>query len=81
MRIVAGHAFDDVNGTCTCGKRFSDIASAGPEHVDQEHWAHSGRLSSYELSQITAERERLWRTLFGAAPEGVAQAEDNSIFG
>lgn len=53
-----------------------------PEHVGQEHWAHTGLLNTAEYYQILAEKERLWASLSGTTSIGVVpQPEDNSIFG
>lgn len=79
--LIAGHEFSSADGRCSCGMRFSDISMVEPEHVDKEHWAHAGTLSQFGYNQIVTERERLYRSLTGAPAAGVAQAEDNTIFG
>lgn len=79
--LIAGHVFDAASGLCSCGRKFSDISGVEHVNIGMEHWAHVGNLTTAEHDQIVAERERLYRSLTGAPAPGVAQAEDNTIFG
>lgn len=65
-RSIAGHTFD-LRGLCVASgcalpsKRLSEILSATRENLDQEGWAHYGKLNERELVEIEAERERIWK--------------------
>ena len=65
--MIAGHTFD-MNGWCSCGKRFSDISFAayGEEWIEKLDIAHSRGLTETEQKQIAAEVERI----HAAAMEG-----------
>lgn len=60
MSKVAGHDFTGLDGRCTCGKRFADIAGSTTDDIGQLYVAHVGALNAAELSEIEAERERRW---------------------
>lgn len=63
---IAGHTFA-ADGVCSCGKRFGDISGAAQENIGKEGFAHSGGLTSNELSEIQVEVARIWALVAGVA--------------
>ena len=65
VRSVAGHNFD-LRGICIAAgcqlpsKRLSEILSATRDNLDQDGWAHYGKLNERELKEIEDERDRIW---------------------
>ena len=55
--MVAGHSFDE-NDICTCGRRWLDIMHVDMTYLDEEGWAHTGKLNAREINDIIAERTR-----------------------
>jgi hypothetical protein len=71
-RRIAGHEFD-FNGRCVlpgCVRRLAEILSAQSEHVGKLGWAHQGALNAQELSEIEAERDRMWNAHLGSKSGG-----------
>lgn len=72
MDRVAGHAFNGV-GTdqrCECGRWWTDIMDCDDSDEGKPHLAHTGDLSSHELSQISAKRKhelRFWDAVEAAS--------------
>ena len=68
-RRIAGHEFD-LRGVCVigdCRKRLAEILGATQADVGQPGWAHTGNLNGDELSQIVAERDRIWSAHLGGS--------------
>ena len=65
MKRIAGHDFYDTPGgcLCACGMRWGDLLAATEDCVDQEGWAHYGKLTSHEFGEILAEKNRVWESL------------------
>lgn len=66
MGLIAGHRFG-MDGFCElliddvlCRRKFCDISSATRANLNQKGWAHRGDLNETELSEIEAEKERLY---------------------
>lgn len=54
---LAGHSFE--NDRCmACGRMWIDIMHVDHSYVDAEGYAHSGKLTYSEASQIMAETQR-----------------------
>lgn len=66
MTTIAGHVFG-LEGRCSCGKRFSDVSGATPQHVGTHGIAHTAHLTAAELGEIQAEVQRIWNLLVGSA--------------
>lgn len=62
MTLIAGHTFN-LDGRCTCGRTWPQIAGATLEDVGQKHIAHTGELNTKEAGKIADERERIWATV------------------
>lgn len=60
--MIAGHTFD-LNGRCTCGRTWAQIAGTTLEDVGQKHIAHVGELNTKEAEEIAEKRERDWATI------------------
>lgn len=54
MALIAGHAF--IWGSCSCGRRWTDIRNCSEDDLDKMDIAHSGRLTPSELNAIVKER-------------------------
>lgn len=63
---IAGHDFG-IEGKCSCGKTFADIAGARREHLSKEGWAHRNGLTETELMEIQTEVARIWSLVMGVA--------------
>ncbi len=65
MSRIAGHEFVSAIGgdICNCGMKWSRLLSTTQECINQEGYAHIGRLSAHEFSEIETERERVFSTL------------------
>jgi hypothetical protein len=62
---IAGHTFADTPAgrVCSCGKRWTDIASATRANIGEHGWAHHGELIEREADEITAEVARIWEAV------------------
>lgn len=65
MNRIAGHTFiEQIGGSrCECGMRWSLLLSATNDCIGQEGWAHLGRLSALEYSEIDIEKTRVFDAL------------------
>lgn len=67
--MIAGHLFA-LDGRCSCGKRFQDIAGAGRDQIGVVGWAHQSYLTEAEYNQIVAERDRIWTLVANSSMDG-----------
>ena len=72
---VAGHQFEGIASSqrCTlgdCQRFWSDIMNCSDDDVGKSDLAHTGSLSTHELTQIREKREhelRFWKAVESAA--------------
>ena len=64
-RSIAGHSFDFYTHKCSCGKLFSEIATAPESAIGDDKqlgvWCHQGALTRCEWNQIRDELDRIMR--------------------
>lgn len=64
--MIAGHSFG-IDGKCSCGMRFADVAVADKLDIGKPMHCHTGNLTEIEYNEIARERDRIWATIHGVA--------------